>query len=157
MGSRLFVDNLKCVASDPVLLCRAAKFTTGYIRFVGQELALCKCVLLGTSWEVREEMRSWVLSDVEERWTVKVDVWDLGGHVDTSLRGWAASLSARVGVAAKDVEAVAVLPGGFGAKLGIVRSKFTTSALHGCEASKVAQWSLSVYLCGLVEAYAFGT
>ena len=32
-------DNLKCVARDPGLLLRAARFTTGYVRLVGQEPA----------------------------------------------------------------------------------------------------------------------
>ena len=33
-------------------------------------------------------------------------------------------------------KAVAVLPGGFGAMLGTVRSEFMSSALYGCEASE---------------------
>ena len=137
---QLCADNLKSVASDPVLLRRAARFTAGYVLLVGQEPAPSKCVLLSTSMVVTKEMCFWFLSD-GEKWTVKFDVLDLGGHIDTSLRSWATTLSARVCVAAKDVKAVAVLPGGFGAKLGIVRSKFMASALHGCEVSTVAQGS----------------
>ena len=32
------------------------------------------------------------------RWTVRLDVRDLGGHLDTTFRGWSATLSCRVGV-----------------------------------------------------------
>ena len=32
-------------------------------------------------------MRGWVLSDEGHMWTVKLDVRDLGGHLDTTLRG----------------------------------------------------------------------
>ena len=46
---QLYADNLKCVSWDPGLLLRAARFTTGYVRLVGQEPALSKCVLKSTS------------------------------------------------------------------------------------------------------------
>ena len=42
---------------DPVLLLSAARFTTGYVRLVGQELAPSKCVLLSTSRDVRKDMK----------------------------------------------------------------------------------------------------
>ena len=60
---QLYADNLKCVFRDPGVLLRAAKFTTGYVRLVGQELAPSKCVFLSTSRVVRKEMRDWVVSD----------------------------------------------------------------------------------------------
>ena len=31
-----------------------------------------------------------------DRWSVKFDVRDLGGHLDTTFRGWSATLAARV-------------------------------------------------------------
>ena len=31
-----------------------------------------------------------------EKWIVKLDVRDLGGHLDTTFRGWSAALAARV-------------------------------------------------------------
>ena len=54
-----------------------------------------------------------------------------------------------------------MLPGGFTSKLGLVRSKFLSAALHGCEASKVAQGAfLEVSFClrfrGVVQEDAFG-
>ena len=36
---QLYADNLKCVSGDPGVLLRAAGFTTGYVRLVGQEPA----------------------------------------------------------------------------------------------------------------------
>ena len=32
-------------------------------------------------------MRKWILSDEGDKWAVKLDVRDLGGHPDTSGRG----------------------------------------------------------------------
>ena len=36
---QLYADNLKCLSRDPGALWRAARFTTGYVRLVGQEPA----------------------------------------------------------------------------------------------------------------------
>ena len=44
--SQLCADNLKCVSRNPDLLLSAARFTTKYVRLVGQEPAPSKCVLL---------------------------------------------------------------------------------------------------------------
>ena len=54
---QLYADNLKCVSRDPDLLLRAARFTTGYVRLVGQEPAPSKCVLFSTSKVVRTDMK----------------------------------------------------------------------------------------------------
>ena len=59
---QLYADNLKRVCGSPDLLLHAARFTTGYVRLVGQEPAPSKCVLLSTSREVRRDMKDWVLS-----------------------------------------------------------------------------------------------
>ena len=74
---QLYADNPKCVSRDPLRLLRAAKFTAGYVRLVGQEVAPSKCLLL------RKDMRDWVLSQEGDQWTVKFDVRDLGGLLDT--------------------------------------------------------------------------
>ena len=60
---QLYADNLKCVSRDPAALLRASRFTVGYVRLVGQEPALKKCVLMSTSWAVRNDMRGWVVAD----------------------------------------------------------------------------------------------
>ena len=42
---QLYADNLKCVSRDPEVLLSAARFTTGYVRLVGQEPALVNVCL----------------------------------------------------------------------------------------------------------------
>ena len=59
---QLYADYLKCVSRDPDLLLNAARFTTGYVRLVGQEPAPSKCVLSSTSRVVRKDVKDWVLS-----------------------------------------------------------------------------------------------
>ena len=51
-GLSCMLINLKCVSEDPGLLLNAARFTTGYVRLVGQEPVPGKCVLLSTSSEM---------------------------------------------------------------------------------------------------------
>ena len=58
---QLYADSLKCVSRDPDLLLNAARFTTGYVRLVGQEPAPSKCVLSSTSRDVRKDMKEWVV------------------------------------------------------------------------------------------------
>ena len=93
---QLYADKLKCLSRNPELLLRAAKFTAEYVRLVGQEPAPSKCILLSTSREVRRDMRDWVLSQEGDQWSVKFDVRDLGGHLDTTFRGWSSTLATRV-------------------------------------------------------------
>ena len=66
------------------------------VRQVGQEPAPSKCVLMSTSRAVRSDMRCWVVTDEGDRWLGKLDVRDLGGHLDTTFRGWSATLAKRV-------------------------------------------------------------
>ena len=56
------------------MLLNAARFTTGYVRLVGQEPAPSKCVLSSTSRAVRKDMKDWVLSLEGDKWSVKFDV-----------------------------------------------------------------------------------
>ena len=76
--TQLYADNLECVSGDPDLLLNAARFTTGYVRLVGQEPAPSKCVLLSTSRVVTKDMKEWVLSQEGDKWSVKFDIRDLG-------------------------------------------------------------------------------
>ena len=41
-------------------------------------------------------MGAWVLSQEGDKWSVKCYVRDLGGHLDTTFRGWSATLAAGV-------------------------------------------------------------
>ena len=84
---QLYADNLKCVSRDPGVLLRAARFTTGYVRLVGEEPAPSKCVFLNTARVIRKDMREWVVSDESHRWTVKLDVRDLGVGIWILLSG----------------------------------------------------------------------
>ena len=61
------------------LLLHAARFTSGYVRLVGQEPAPSKCILLSTSREVRKDMKDWVLSLDGDKLSVQFDIRDLGG------------------------------------------------------------------------------
>ena len=38
-------------------------------------------------------MKGWVLSQEGDQWSVRFDVWDLGGHLDTTFRGWSSTLA----------------------------------------------------------------
>ena len=139
---QLYADNLKCVSRDPHLPLRAARFTTGYVRLVGQELAPRKCVLLSTSRAVRRDMKDWVLSQEGDRWSVKFDVRDLEGHLDTTFRGWSSTLAARVRVVSSRLVLIFALPFDFHGRVRVVRSMYLPAALHGIEDSLLASDSL---------------
>ena len=139
---QLYADNLKCISRDPELILRAARFTTQYVRLVGQEPAPSKCVLLSTSREVRKDMRDWVLSLEGDRWSVKFDVRDLGGHLDTTFRGWSSTLAARIRLVVSRLVLIFVLPLDFHGRVRVVRSMYLPAALHGIEASWLASDSL---------------
>ena len=131
----------KCVCRDPGVLLRAAGFTTGHVRLVGQELAPSKCVLMSTSRIVRRDMRGWVVTDEVDRWSVKLDVRERG-HLDTTFRVWSATLAKRVRLVIARLVFVFVLPLDFHGRLLVIRTVFTPGALHGVEASFLADASL---------------
>ena len=91
---QLYADNLKCVSSNPGQLLRAARFTTAYVRLVGQEPAPSKCFFMSTSAAVQRDMKNWLTFDGGDRWSVKLDVRDLGGHLDATYRSWGCTLAA---------------------------------------------------------------
>ena len=139
---QLYADSLKCVFRDPDSLFAAARFTTGYVRIVGQEPAPSKCVLLSTSREVRHSMKGWLLSQEGDQWSVRFDARDLGGHLDTTFRGWSSTLAARVRLVLSRLVLIFVLPLDFHGRVRVVRSMFLPAALHGIEASFLASDSL---------------
>ena len=55
-------DSLKSVTQDSEQLLRTARFTTRFIRLVGQQPAPSKCVLLCTSRVTMGDMRNWIIS-----------------------------------------------------------------------------------------------
>ena len=74
-------------------------------------------------------------------WKVQLDVRDLGGHLDFTLRARAGTLSKRIGEATVGVAAVGASPVGFQVKLGLVRGKYLPAGLHAAEASHVSSSS----------------
>ena len=109
---------------------------------MGQEPAPSKCVLLSTSREVQKDMKGWVLSHEGNQWSVKFDVRDLGGHLDTTFCGWSSTLAARVRLVISRLVLIFVLPLDFNSRVRIVRSMYLPAALHGIEASLLASESL---------------
>ena len=136
---QLNADKLKCVSGDPASLLRAARFTVGYVRLVGQEPAPRKCLFMSTSRAVRNDMRGWVVADEEDRWSVKLDVRDLGEHLDSTFRGWSATFASSVRLVIARLVLIFALPLDFHGRLRVVRSMFIPGALHGIEAAFLAE------------------
>ena len=135
---QLYADNLKCVSGSPAALLSADRFTNMYISLVGQKAAPKKCVFLSTSKDVRSDMKCWVVSDAGDQWSVRLDIRDLGGHLDSTFRARAVTLDFRMTAAIHRVRAVAVLPLDFVGRLRILRTMHLPGALHGAEASLVS-------------------
>ena len=106
----MYAVNLTCVSGDPHLLLNAARFNTGYVPSVGQEPTPSKCVLLSTSRVVRKSMKEWVLSQEGDQWSVKFDVRDLDGDLDTTFRGLSSTLAARVRLVISRLVLIFALP-----------------------------------------------
>ena len=81
-------------------------------------------------------MKDWVLSDSGDQWSVKFDVRDLGGHLDTTFRG------ARVRQVISRLVLIFVLLLDFDGRVRVVRSMYLPTALHGIESSLLASDSL---------------
>ena len=84
-----------------------------------------------------------------DSWSVKFDVRDLGGHLDTRVRLVIARLFL-----------IFALPLDFHGRVRVVRSMYLPAALHGIEASLLASDSLrklrSSIHSGMVSSSAFG-
>ena len=126
------------MSGSPAALLSAARFTNMYISLVGQKAAPKKCVFLSTSKDVRSDMKCWVVSDAGDQWSVRLDIRDLGGHLDSTFRARAVTLGFRMTAAIPRVRAVAVLPLDFVGRLRILRTMHLPGALHGAEASLVS-------------------
>ena len=135
---QLYADNLKCVSGSPAALLSAARFTNMFFCLVGQKAAPKKCVFLSTSRDVRSDMKCWAVSDTGDKWSVRQDIRDLGGHLDSTIRARAVTLGFRMFTAIPRVRAVAVLPLDFVGRLRILRTMHLPGALHGAEASLVS-------------------
>ena len=87
-------------------------------------------------------MKEWVLSQEGDKWSVKFDVRDLGGHLDTTFRGWSSTLAAKVRLMISRLVLIFALPLDFHGRVRVVKSMYLRAALHGIEASLLASESL---------------
>ena len=71
-----------------------------------------------------------------------MDVRDLGGHLDTTFHGWSSTLASRVRLVISRLVLVSALPLDFHGRLRVLRSMFIPGALHGIEASFLADTCL---------------
>ena len=80
-------------------------------------------------------MKGWVVSNAGDRRTVKLDVRDFGGHLDSTFGARATTLGYRISAAVQWVHSVAILTLDFCGRLRILRAMHLPAALHGVEAS----------------------
>ena len=150
--SPLYADNLKCTSYSVDSLLDAVQFTVSYVWVVGQEAYPSKCVLLSTSKAARRRMLAWRNKNDGCFWAIKLDVRDLGGHLDVTSRAVAGTLSNRVKITTTQVLAVGALPMGFQRMHGMVRSKYLPGGLHGCEGAAISVSALSSFRSAVARA-----
>ena len=102
-------------------------------------MSVCVCVFMSTSRAVRSAMRGWVVSDEGQRWSVKLDVRDLGSRLDTTFHGWSSTLASRVRLVNCSAECLSlpfhwIFMGGSGFSVPCL----FLVLLHGIEASVLA-------------------
>ena len=81
----------------------------------------------------RKDVRDGELTDGGDKWTVTLDVRDLGGHLDTTFRGWSATLASWVRLVIARL--VLSSSAGFSWEVEGGSVYFYSGALHGIEAS----------------------
>ena len=90
----LYADNLKSEGSNSDALFDAARISKEYILLL--DTLPPPNVQLSTCASVRSRMKSWVISGYDDHCKVEFDVRNLGGHVDTTLRGQAGTVAGRI-------------------------------------------------------------
>ena len=93
----LYAGNLECSAESPRALVGAARLTAWYVRAASQDVSPGKCVLLSTSEAVRKSVKLWDVSGDGLPGKVKLDVQDLGGHLDFTRRARADTPASSLG------------------------------------------------------------
>ena len=91
---------------------------------------------MSTPRVVRKDMWGWTMSHEEDKWTVKLDVTDLGGGVLTPLFVWLVCHPCCWGQVGARLVLTSVVPLDFHGRFKVVRSMFVPGALHGTEAAK---------------------
>ena len=76
-------------------------------------------------------MKNWMISGEGEKWSVQLDVRDLGGHLDSTKRQRASTLAGRVVIVLSRVIAICAVPLDFQEKLRILRT-LCMHAAFGC-------------------------
>ena len=108
-------------------------------------------MFMSASRAVRSDMRGWVVADEGNRWSVLLDFRDLGGHLDSTFRGWSATLASRVRLVIPRLVFIFALPLDFHGRLRVVRSMFIPGALLGIEASFLAEAGLRKLRAAIVR------
>ena len=80
-----------------------------------------------------------------------MDVRDLGGHIDSTFRGWSATLATRVRLITARMVLIFALPLDLHGRLRVVRSTNIPGALHGIEASFLAEAGLRKLRAAIVR------
>ena len=75
----------------------------------------------------------------------------VGGHLDSTFRGWSATLATRVRLVIARLVLIFALPLDFHGRLRDVRSMFIPGALHGIEASFLAEAGLHKLRAAIVR------
>ena len=91
-------------------------------------------------------------SAADSRWAVKLDVRDLGSHVDVTRRARSGTLATGASKAISQVPFVGALPLGFLRFVGFVRTKFLPAGLHGSESAAVSGKSVDAFRTSIVRA-----
>ena len=152
LSHQLFADDLKCTTTGGRALLRVARFADRYVRVVGQEAFPGKCVLLSTSKATRKRMKYRAISSGDRGWAVRLDIRDLGAHLDVTRRARAGTLSDRLMKATSQVHMVGGLPYGFLRLVGLIRSNYLPASLDGSEGAAVSGKHLDAFRTGIVRA-----
>ena len=83
---------------------------------------------------------------------LKRDVRVLGGHLDTTLRGWSYTLSLRVRLVISRLDLIFAFPLDFFGRVRVVRAMFLPCALHGVETSYFSKGSFLKLLAAVMRA-----
>ena len=75
----------------------------------------------------------------------------LGGHLDSTFRGWSATLATRVRLVIAGLVLIFALSLDFHGRLRVIRSMFLPGALHGTEASFLADAGLCKLRAAIVR------
>ena len=90
-------------------------------------------------------MKNWSISAGDKSWGTKLDVRDLGGHLDITHRARAGTLARRAVQATSQVHMVGALPFRFLRLVEFVGAKFLPAGLHGAEGAHISCKNISSF------------